>query len=475
MRVRALCGYTLIELTIAISLLGLVAVLLWRFGSVASQRIAETEAPQLLAKANQALAGYVAANHRLPCPAKTVGGGEDCSAIPPGTWLPVVTLGLAHADLQSIHYGVYRVSAPNAWEDTDLAIAQDRFRPLVTVSTAKLDPGIGYDYGEASASETYLGNGKGNGIDFCHALRLAGIDAISTSSLSIGMGNKTLTLQSNTDFVVGHWVIIANTRMPSSYMVGKVTAYNTLTRELIVLASSTDGSGIFDKWTVSPFSMEFNIRKPDGAFIKSVAYALALPGARDADGNGNPFDGANVTTGSFAAPGQPLSATYDDVVHTVDFGQLFDRLSCAGVLSAADHAHFNAATAAALAHAAFVNYKTQLQIAEELAVANVLLATASVAMASADLLAATAGVTFSIAEALLSAGITAPVVLAAVWAETMALAAEALAIAGLAIAGEGLKGAKQTVLDFQPLLDQSATLETEIRTQAFAADAAGLY
>jgi hypothetical protein len=274
----------------------------------------------------------------------------------------------------------------------------DRFAPLVTTTTTAYDPGTTFDYGSASAADTFLGNV--NGIDFCHALRLAGIKVADAGSL------KVL------------------------------------------------GSG--------------------GALVKNVAYALALPGARDADGDGNLFDGYN-TAGSFAAPRQELSANYDDVVQIVDFGQLFDRMSCGGVLSAADHAHFNASTAAALMHAGFVNYKSQLQVTAELAAANTLLAGASLALATGDGLAASAGVSFAIAEALLTAGITSGLVAISVITEIAAVASVAAAGVSLGLAMDAEAGAKQTILDFQPLLDESIALDSDIYTHAVTADAAGLY
>lgn len=424
---RPMRGYTLIELSVAMTLLGLVAVLLWRFGGVASQRIAETEAPQILAEASQALVGFVAAKHRLPCPdtSTPADGVEDCGGAAVGR-LPVVSLGLAHADLLNVRYGVYRSAVAN------MDAATDRFAPLVTTASdvATLIPlylpsipsnildaidvlGIldfsglpsptpldfFYHYGSASAAETLLG--QVNGVDFCHALRLAGTSAADAGALTI--------------------------------------------------------------------------RDAGGTPIRNVAYALALPGSRDADGDGNLFDAGNATAGSFAAPGQPVSAAYDDVVQAIDFGQLFDRLSCAGAFSAADHAHFNAATAAALAHAGFVNYKSQLQLAEELAFVNFLLATSAVISAHSSLLAATAAVSFATADSLLSAGALSFELVMAATDLVLAIAAEAGAIVVWGFALDGWKGAIQTVIDFQPLLDDSASLEIAIRNNAIAADAAGLY
>lgn len=410
-------GYTLIELSVAITLLGLVAVLLWRFGSVASQRIAETETPQILAEANQALIGFVAAKHRLPCVDSDGDGEEDLVCSATVGRLPLVTLGLARADLRNVRYGVYRSAVANL-DGT----AVDRYFPLVTTATDEVmtvlgipvlldiisapyysgfnlsDPStLSYHYGSAGAAITPLGNV--NGIDFCYALRQVGTSAADASALNI----------------------------------------------------------------------------PVAVGDKNIAYALALPGARDADGDGNPFDGNNVTVGSFAAPGQAVSANYDDAVRSVDFGQLFDRMSCGGVLSAAEHAHFNAATAAALTHAGFVNYKSQLQLSTEIASANNLLAWAAFGTASADWGATTAGVSFAVAEALLTSGITAALVAVSIFDETVAAAAWVAAGVAAGLATADWVSAYETVNDFQPMLEESAALEISIRNNAKAADAAGLY
>lgn len=384
-------GYTLLELCVVLVVLGVALVLLWRFGSLAGQRLEEQRAPRLLNEVSQAVVGFAAAQHRLPCP-DTVGDGlEHCGGAAVGR-LPVRTLGLARADLAAVRYGVYRGSA-------NLDRALDRYLPLLTTTTVANNPATSYDYGTATATLTALG--QVNGIDFCTALRQGG-------------------------------------------------------------GSSGSGAAL-------------HIRTEGGAVLKNVAFALALPGLHDADGDGSPFDGANTVDNGFAAPAQPRSAGYDDVVHAADFGQVFDRLGCAGVLSAAGHSHFNAATAAALTHASFVDYKSQLQITAELAHANSLLAGAALTMATADVAMAAASILFATAEALLTAGAMTPVVVMGTAASVVAIAAEAAAIAGLVVAIEAENGAKQTVLDFQPLLDESAALEIAIRANALAADAAGLY
>ena len=164
-------GYTLIELALGIALLGLLLILVWRFAFFATQRIAESEVPPALAAADQALAAFAAAHHRLPCPASPANDGvEDCSGAAVGR-LPVTTLGLARPDLAMLRYGVFRVATANGWTDADLAVARDRLRPLLAIG--------------APPTGVVSLLGASNGLDFCEALRLAGAAATDAGRLHI--------------------------------------------------------------------------------------------------------------------------------------------------------------------------------------------------------------------------------------------------------------------------------------------------
>lgn len=428
MNCRISRGYTLIELTLVIALLGLLAVVLWRFGSLASQRIEETEAPYKLGEANQALLGFIAAHHRLPCPDTdaTADGLENCDGAAVGR-LPFVTLGVARADLGELRYGVYRSDTP----EIRLDVARDRFAPLVattddsetslmiytTTGFPSVIAGVAsllsvsgipsptsdqtyHHFGSTTIRETLLG--ATNGIDLCRGLQVAGAASTNTAALAI--------------------------------------------------------------------------RDTSGTTQRNVAYALALPGLLDRDGDGELFDATNgVASTAFSAPAQAVDANYDDRVLAVDFGQLFDRLSCATVLSPAGHAHFNALTATALGHAGFINYKTQLQLAEEMAFVNVTLATAAVVAAQAGVLSSAASLMFATADAMVTAGaLTGEVAMAVI---DVALAAAALIETQIVwqLAVDDWAGAIETTIDFESLLTEIVALEDSVRENAVAADAAGLY
>jgi prepilin-type N-terminal cleavage/methylation domain-containing protein len=85
-----------------------------------------------------------------------------------------------------------------------------------------------------------------------------------------------------------------------------------------------------------------------------IAYGLAVAG-RDADGDGDPFDGANRVAGAFAPQGDPQRADFDDSTRTMGLGQLFGRLGCAS-----RQAGVNGAARAAFV--AWDNFRTALMV-----------------------------------------------------------------------------------------------------------------
>lgn len=83
------------------------------------------------------------------------------------------------------------------------------------------------------------------------ALAAPGTNATSTTSLTVGTGSKTLTIQTAKSLVVGMTVKIASTASPTTWMAGDITAYNSGTGSLTVNVLLTNGSGTVGAWTVS--------------------------------------------------------------------------------------------------------------------------------------------------------------------------------------------------------------------------------
>lgn len=84
------------------------------------------------------------------------------------------------------------------------------------------------------------------------AVNAPGTNATSTSSVAIGTGSKTFTIQTGKAFVVGQFVVAADTSAPSTnYMVGQITAHNSGTGSLTINATLTAGSGTLTAWTIA--------------------------------------------------------------------------------------------------------------------------------------------------------------------------------------------------------------------------------
>lgn len=80
----------------------------------------------------------------------------------------------------------------------------------------------------------------------------AGTNGTSTTSLAIGTGSKTLTMQTGRSIVPGMQVILANTASPATQLMrGTVTSYTAGTGALVVAVDYVIGSGTIATWTIS--------------------------------------------------------------------------------------------------------------------------------------------------------------------------------------------------------------------------------
>lgn len=73
--------------------------------------------------------------------------------------------------------------------------------------------------------------------------------ATSTSSVAIGTGSKTFTIQSGRGYSAGQWVRASNSA--SNYMEGTVTSYSSTTLIINVPTGRAIGSGTFTSWNVN--------------------------------------------------------------------------------------------------------------------------------------------------------------------------------------------------------------------------------
>jgi hypothetical protein len=75
--------------------------------------------------------------------------------------------------------------------------------------------------------------------------------ATSVTSVSLGTGNKTFTIQAARSLTIGMSVKVALTSNPSTWMHGDVTAYNPVTGVLSVNVNMFNGQGTYAAWTIS--------------------------------------------------------------------------------------------------------------------------------------------------------------------------------------------------------------------------------
>jgi hypothetical protein len=76
-------------------------------------------------------------------------------------------------------------------------------------------------------------------------------NATSSTSVLIGTGSKSFTVETGKMLQVGQWVIAVSTASPTNYMIGQVPSYNSGTGALVVNVTTTSGSGTIASWTIS--------------------------------------------------------------------------------------------------------------------------------------------------------------------------------------------------------------------------------
>jgi type II secretory pathway pseudopilin PulG len=160
-RARRMAGYSLVEMAVALVVLGMVLTGLVTYWRWQAHHEVTQQVRTDMDEVNAALLAYVQANHRLPCP-DTDGDGTEGAAgtCPVGAVVgrfPWKTVGVFGPAARDMRYGVYR--KPNAADprlDVDLTLSQDRFPPLVAQGVP------------LGADELLLG--RRNLIDFCRAL-----------------------------------------------------------------------------------------------------------------------------------------------------------------------------------------------------------------------------------------------------------------------------------------------------------------
>lgn len=152
-----------------------------------------------------------------------------------------------------------------------------------------------FKLGNGSTSWTSLAYGGIQGVGYANVT--------STSSLTIGTGNKTIITSRTalaTAFTPGNRVRIWNTSTPTNYMEGNLTSFSGTT--MIASVDYTSGSGTYSTWTIT-LTGAIGATGPQGA--TGLTGATGVAGAAGSTGATGSFSGTTsipiVTTNATAS------------------------------------------------------------------------------------------------------------------------------------------------------------------------------
>lgn len=135
-----------------------------------------------------------------------------------------------------------------------------------------------------------------------------GTTATSTSSVVVGSGSKSFTIQTGKSLVPGQWLVAADQAAPTTnWMLLQISSYNSGTGALVGTVGATDfaGSGTISAWNLA-------LSAPKGPAGPAGPVYTERTGNFTATSNaGNRINGNNITALLPAAP------AVDDVVHFV--------------------------------------------------------------------------------------------------------------------------------------------------------------
>lgn len=129
--------------------------------------------------ADDAVTAFASANSRLPCPARSLDGVEDCSPDHDSGWLPLGTLLGASGTAPGVgplRYAVYRGEGA---DHLDLTAPQNAYQPRDAVGDVRVEK---IEATDGSDEVTEVPYESVNGLDLCRALGLA---AVSTTGASL--------------------------------------------------------------------------------------------------------------------------------------------------------------------------------------------------------------------------------------------------------------------------------------------------
>lgn len=130
-----------------------------------------------------------------------------------------------------------------------------------------------------------------------------GVTATSSSSVAIGTGAKSFTIETGKGFVVGMTLKVASTADPADYMVGVVTAHNSGTGALTLDVEKTAGSGTLASWAVSVYQYPARLNGAASGTASVVLTSASMPIQRITPATwGHVFELPDATTMDEAGP-----------------------------------------------------------------------------------------------------------------------------------------------------------------------------
>ena len=196
--VRRQRGFSLIELSVALVVTGLLGLLVWRWILAVQEPATVEKIQQQLSEAQAAVEGFVLANHRLPCPAVAATGAEACSN-PAAVALPWRALGLS-SGMGQLHYGVNRgggadlaaLPAPTVSPDLNFDFVGI---PLSSPPVSNTSATAAIDAASQAVTLIAAANSRRsqvNGLDWCQVLRSYSANPSAPGVLQAG--NVTVSL-----------------------------------------------------------------------------------------------------------------------------------------------------------------------------------------------------------------------------------------------------------------------------------------
>lgn len=159
--------------------------------------------------------------------------------------------------------------------------------------------------------------------------------ATSATSVEIGTGAKTLTIETGKGFVIGQAIMIAHNANPDNHMVGYVTGYNSISGELEVNVTSAGGAGTYAAWILSVTAIQSSsapyVNRHDKLWSATTSSTFTVPAGvsgirayvigKGGDGFGSTSLGASASgAGGGIAYGDIAVTPGEDVTITISAG-----------------------------------------------------------------------------------------------------------------------------------------------------------